>query len=92
MDFIFELILELILEGSIEVSKNTKIYKPIRYFFLLLIIFFFIGVIGLVFFTGILIINDNLIAVIFIIGIGIFMLIASIIKFRKIYFKKRIKS
>lgn len=88
MEFIIEFILELFLEGSVEASKNTKLSKPIRYLFLLLILLFFIVVIGIIFFTGILILKDNLFAGIFIIAVGIFLLVASVIKFRKTYIKK----
>ncbi len=88
MDFIFELILELALEGSIEASKNIKLPKPIRYFFICLIVFFFTAVIGIVFLAGILIFKDNIYASLFIIAIGIFMLVASIMKFKKVYLNK----
>ena len=88
MDFIFELILELALEGSIEVSKNTKLPKSIRYFFICLIILFFTAVIGIVFIAGILIFKDNIYTGLFIIAIGIFMLVSSIMKFKKIYLNR----
>ena len=31
MEFIFEMVLELILEGTLEISKNRKVPKIIRY-------------------------------------------------------------
>lgn len=89
MEFIFELILELALEGSIEASKNTKLPKPIRYFFICLIVLFFTAVIGIVFLTGILIFKDNLVAGLVIMAIGIFLLAASVMKFKKVYLKKK---
>lgn len=88
MEILFEFILELILEGSIETSKNEKIPKWIRYFLILIISLFFIGVIGLVFLAGFLVFKENAFVGIFLIGIGLFMLIASIIKFRKVYLRK----
>lgn len=91
MELIFEFILELILDGSIEVSKSKKIPKYIRYPLIVLISLFFIAIIGLVIFTGILILKESLIGGIFFILIGIFMFIMSIIKFRKTYLNKQKK-
>ena len=89
MEFIFELILELALEGSIEASKNSKLSKTIRYLFIFLIGLFFTAVIGIVFFTGmLLILKDNLFVGLLIVSIGIFMLVASIMKFKKVYLNK----
>lgn len=84
MEFIFELILELALEGSIEASKNSKLSKTIRYLFIFLIGLFFTAVIGIVFFTGmLLILKDNLFVGLLIVSIGIFMLVTSIMKLKK---------
>ena len=46
MKFIIELILDLLLEGSIEASKSEKVPKPIRYILIVLISLFFLAVIG----------------------------------------------
>lgn len=88
MEYIFEFILELILEGSIELSKSRKIPKYIRYPLIVLILLFFISVIGLVFLAGILSLKENILLGIFIILIGLFMFIMSIVKFRKTYIIK----
>lgn len=85
MEYIFEFILELALEGSVEISKNRKVSKIIRYPLIAIIILFFLTVICLIFLTGILILKENLIAGIFFIIIGMFMLVMSIIKFKKVY-------
>lgn len=88
MEFIFEFILELIFEGSIEASKNRKIPKYIRYPLIVIISLFFILVIGLIFFTGILSLKKNLLLGIALILIGMLMLIMSVIKFKKVYLTK----
>ncbi len=88
MEYLFEFILECVLEGSIEVSKSSKIPKCIRYPLILMISLFFAAVIGLIFFTGILAFKENMLAGIFFICIGSLMLILSIIKFRKVYLMK----
>lgn len=85
MEFIFEFILELAMEGCIEASKSRKIPKYIRYPLIAIVVLFFIAVIGLLLLTGVLIIRENLLSGIFIILTGLLMLVMSIIKFRKTY-------
>lgn len=46
MDFVFEIILELILEGSIEIGANKKVSKWIRYPLLLIAAMFYFAVIS----------------------------------------------
>lgn len=92
MEIVFEILIELIMEGTIEVSKNKKVPKIIRYPLIFLIVLLFIGVIGLVFFTGILAYQKiNRICGILFIIISVVLLISSIIKFRQIYLIKRTK-
>lgn len=88
MEYVFEFILELVFEGGIEVSKNNNIPKYIRYPLIIIISLFFIAVIGLIFFVGILSLKENMFLGICFILIGLFMLIMSVIKFRKTYFSK----
>ncbi len=88
MEYIFEFILELVLEGSIEVSKSKKIPKYIRYPLIVIISLFFLAVIGLIFLAGILSLKENIYLGIFVILIGLFMFIMSIMKFRKTYLTK----
>lgn len=88
MEYIFEFILELFLEGSIEASQSNKVPKWIRYLLIAVISLIFIVVIGIILFTGILVLNENIIAGIILIIIGLVMLISSIIKFKKIYLTK----
>lgn len=89
MEYVFEFLLELILEGSIEASKSSKIPKYIRYPLIVLIVCFFAAVIGLIFFTGILFIKESLVGGICFILIGLFLLVSSIIQFRKTYLIKK---
>ncbi len=88
MEYIFEFLLELVLEGSIVVSKNRKIPKYIRYPIIIIISLFFIAVIGLIFLAGILSLKENKILGLLFIFIGLFMFIIGIIKFRKTYLIK----
>ena len=84
MELLIELILELVLDGCIEVSKNKKVPKPIRYLLIMFLSIFFMAVIGIIFFSGILMLKYQIIVGIMIILIGMLMLILAIIKFRKI--------
>lgn len=93
MEFIFEFLAELILEGTIEINKNTKVPKIIRYPLILLIILLFLTVSLLIFFTGVLAYQKiNKTCGILLIIIGIIFLIASVIKFKKIYLIKKISN
>lgn len=91
MEDLFEFIVELVIEGSIEASKSSKIPKFIRYPLIVIISLFFIAVIGLILFAGIISLKENILPGIFFILIGLLMLIISVIKFRKIYLMKRNK-
>lgn len=88
MEYLFEFILELVFEGSVEASKNPKVPKWIRYSLITIIILFFIGVIGIIFFTGILMLKENVLIGILFNLLGLLMLIIGIVKFRKVYLLK----
>ena len=90
MELIFELLVELILEGTIEVSRNQKVPKWIRYPLIFFIMILFLGVILLILFTGVLAYQKiNKICGILLMMIGIILLIVSIIKFKKTYLIKK---
>lgn len=89
MEFLFEFILELILDGSLEASKNQRIPKFIRYPLIGIIVLFFVMVIGLIMMAGILSLKENVIVGLFFIIIGLVIFIMSIIKFRKVYLLKK---
>lgn len=90
MDLIFEILIELILEGTIEISKNKKVPKLIRYPLILFIILLFIGVILIIFLTGVLAYQKiDKICGISLIIIGVIFAIASIIKLKKMYLLKK---
>lgn len=88
MEYLIDFILELVIEGSIEASKNKKVPKPLRYVALIIVLLFFICVISLIIFVGILFLKQSIIGGILLILLGIFMVIASVLKFRKMYLLK----
>lgn len=89
MEILFEFILELVLEGSIEVSKNKKIPKYIRYPLILILFIFFLFVIGLIFLVGFLILKENILLGSCFIFIGIIFFLCCVVKFYKIYLKRK---
>lgn len=87
-EFIFELIFELLFDGAVTASRNKKISKWIRYPLIILIASLFLGVVGLLIFLGFKLYPSNRLAGLIFIFLGIFFLIASMIKFRKYYLIK----
>lgn len=53
MDFVFEIIFELVFEGSLEIAKSKKVSKWIRYPLIILISLFLIFIIGIIGFIGV---------------------------------------
>ena len=91
MDFLFELIFELIAEGTVELSKSGKVPKFIRYPLIAIIVIFFAAVIGIIFLVSIASFKDSpiLSAILFIAALC--MLILGIFKFRKTYLNRKSK-
>lgn len=59
MDLILEFIFDLVLESSMEIAKDKKIKKWIRYPLAFLLSLFIIAVIGTIFFVGVIFIIDE---------------------------------
>lgn len=86
MELLFEIIFELIVEGSTEVAKSQKVSKWIRYPIILLLSLFIIFIIGLIGYISIVSIfnndlNHRLVGVILLI-FDIFLVVSSIIKIK----------
>ncbi len=88
MEFLIEVLIDLILEGSIYLSTNKKVPSFIRYFLIFFIVLFFITIIGGLFVLGIVISYQNKVAGLFIIIISLIFLILCILEFRKKYLIK----
>lgn len=89
MDFLFELIFELIAEGTVELSKSVKVPKVIRYPLIAIIVLFCVAVIGIMFLVSVASFKESpiLSAILFI--AAIFMLISGVHKFRKTYLTRK---
>lgn len=89
MDFIIELVLELLFDGMMEASKSNKVPKFIRYPLIIIIVLFFLLIIGFIFIASILAIKESIVAGLLLITIDLFLLVGSIAKVRKEYFIKK---
>lgn len=89
MEILFEILIDLMFEGGLELSKNRNLPKFIRYSLLALILLLFIAAILLIVFVGLLIWNENMWVGLLMFGIGIFFLYSGIKEFRKVYFEKK---
>ena len=85
LDFIIELVLDLLFEGSYEISKNKKINKWIRYPFAIIVIMIFLAFIFAIILLGVLLFSENALIGSVIIGWGVYVFIMSTNKFRKVY-------
>jgi len=85
MEDIIEFILELILEGVIEVSSCKKISKWIRYPLILFITLFYLLIILLILLCAVSIYNKSIFLSIVLIVLDLSMIVGGIIKFKKKY-------
>ena len=87
MEEIIEIVLDLILEGSMQLSQNKKLPKWIRYSLIGFLILFFSIVIISLFIIGLVILKESILGYLIII-ISLLLLIGGIIKVKKVYSKK----
>ena len=90
MDFILELLFELFVEGTLELSKNIKVPKTIRYPLLGLIILFVISVIVGIFVLGIALFTEDMFFSIMMFALGAFFLVGISIKTYKFFKNKKL--
>ena len=89
MEFLIEFLVELILEGSMEISEDEKMPKWLRYICLTIVTLVFGAVIVGLFVLGIYVGKENIYAGIFFILIAFILLILGIFKFERKYIEKR---
>ena len=81
MEYVIEFILELLVDGTIEILPNKKVSKWIRY--PLVGLFMFAVIIGILVF-GLLILGESIIAGILMLALGIALLVCAIYKTVKV--------
>ena len=89
MDIIFELLLELVLEGTVELSKSVHVPKFIRYPLIALLALLSIGVIGIIFAVGVWILGENVLLGLLFIALALLMAVMGIRKLRKAYLTRK---
>ncbi len=88
MEVVLEFLLELVLEGSEEISGNKKISRWIRYPLIALIALLYIAVISIIFLAASKVLEENGLIAIALFGLDVVLMIGTIIKFKKIYHKR----
>lgn len=89
MEILLELIVEILLEGSMEIGANTKISRWIRYPILLILILFFTFIISVILFFGLYLLRKNIFVAFVIICFDVFLFVSSIKKLKKLYLKEK---
>lgn len=89
MDIVLEFFLELIVDGGIEASGNKKLSRWIRYPLIELVVLFFGAVIAMMFYFAFGLSSDEPVASVIFSLLGLFFLVGTVLKFRKLYFAKR---
>lgn len=89
MEYLIELLVELIIEGSMEISEDEKMPKWLRYLCLTIVTIVFGGVTIGLFVLGVYIGKENIYAGIFFILVAFILLIWGIVKFEKKYIQRR---
>ena len=89
MDIIFELLLELVLEGTIELSKSVRVPRFIRYPLIVLLVLLSLGVIGIIFAVGVWILGENVLLGLLLIALALLMAVMGVRKLRKAYLTRK---
>ncbi|HBY32835.1 MAG TPA: hypothetical protein DEG74_03620 [Clostridiales bacterium] len=71
MEILFEILFDLIIEGSVELSKSKRVPLPIRIILGTLVSLLFIAVIALIGFVGVSMFSENVLGGIFCLGIDV---------------------
>lgn len=89
MEFLFELLLELAAEGTVELSKSVRVPRPVRFLLIGIIVLFSVAVIGVMLLASIMALKENVFFGIVLLAITLFMLVMGVIKFRDTYLRKK---
>lgn len=89
MDFLFEVIFELIAEGTFELSKSSKVPRPLRVVLTGIVVLFCAAVIGIILAVGVSALKKNLLFGVLLLTIALVMLIMGVRKFRRVYLSRQ---
>ena len=85
LDFILAILVELFVEGTVELSKNVKVPKAIRYPLLGLIILFILAVIVGIFILGFNLLTEDILLSVVIFSIGAVFIAGLSVKIYKLF-------
>ena len=91
MEFLIELIMELVFEGTLELSTSRKIPNWIRYPLIALIGLLFAAFIGLILLLGLLILQHTWYFGVLLLAFGMIFTFCAVRKFRRVYILKKDK-
>lgn len=89
MDIIFEMILEIFLEGSLEICSNKKLSKWIRYPLLMILTLIFIAIVLGLLMLGIYLFKTSIIISLIFIVCSFLLCIGTIIKLKNLYNERK---
>jgi len=89
MDIIFEMILEIFLEGSLEICSNKKLSKWIRYPLLMILTLIFIAIVLGLLMLGIYLFKTSIIISLIFIVCSFLLCIGTIIKLKNLYDERK---
>ena len=89
MEFLIELILDLLFEGALDASQSRRVPRPIRFFLIGLLTLFYVAFIGLLIFLGIVIMRQTILFGTLLIIFAVVFTVICVLKFRKLYLNKR---
>jgi len=88
MEFLLELLVDLIVDGSISLNKNKKVPSFIKYFLIGFVGLLYLSVIIILFVLGMIIGKENIAVGLILIILSLVFLIFSVLEFRKKYVVK----
>ena len=91
MDFLIEIVFELIFDGVIVISKSKKVPKYIRYPLIVIIILFCVAVIGFMLFVSLSVLKLDILGGCILIVLILLLLGMVIAKIKKGYLSRKIK-
>lgn len=92
MEFLFELLFDIIVEGSIELGSEKTVPMPLRILAALIVLVVFFGMGGLFVYTGYeAMLGSDKVAAIALFAVGALMVLGGIFVISKMFYKKRTK-
>lgn len=89
MDFLAELVLEIFLEGGLEYGTSDKVPRWVRVLIFVFLALFLFTIDFFLFYLGLIIVRENILTALFLLGLGVYLFGASLFQLRKIYQKIR---